>query len=214
MARSAGESSIQKGNAFRDLVASMLESAGFVAETETREKFKKVDVRWRREDLDGPLKYFVEAKDYEGTLGLTECREFVADYGGLIESADADRAWLISKGPISPDGRALVDAKRGCKAMTFAEFQRRLLGLDSYLHDLIASFDAEQIADWYVPLHAEDGADLEKVVRNWIDEADALPLAIVAGFRLLRLHRCQRKFVDRPRPTSGTIMTIPHCARS
>lgn len=182
MVRSSGESSIQKGNAFRDLVASMLESAGFVAETETREKFKKVDVRWRREDLDGPLKYFVEAKDYEGTLGLAECREFVADYGGLIESADADRAWLISKGSISPDGRALVDAKRGCKAMTFAEFQRRLLGLDSYLHDLVASFDAEQIADWYVPLHAEDGADLEKVVRNWIDEADALPLAIVAGY--------------------------------
>ncbi|WP_271669543.1 NACHT domain-containing protein [Bradyrhizobium sp. CCBAU 51627] len=182
MSRPGGQNTIEKGNAFRDLVASMLESASFIAETETRENFKKVDVRWRREDLDGPLRYFVEAKDYEGTLGLAECREFVSDYGALIESNDADRAWLISKGPISPDGRALVDAKRGCKAMTFAEFQRRLLGLDSYLHDLIASFDAEQIADWYIPLHTDDDADLERVVRKWIEEADALPIAIVAGY--------------------------------
>jgi hypothetical protein len=182
MFRPQGETTVQRGNAFRDLVASMLEGASFVAETETRENFKKVDVRWRREDLDGPLKYFVEAKDYEGTLGLAECREFVMDYGSLVESGEADRAWLVSKGPISPDGRALVDAKRGCKAMTFAEFQRRLLGLDSYLHDLIASYDAEKIADWYIPLHADDGSDLEKVVRDWIGEADALPLAIVAGY--------------------------------
>jgi hypothetical protein len=43
-------STIEKGNTFRNLVASMLEAAGFVAETETREQFKKVDVRWRRED--------------------------------------------------------------------------------------------------------------------------------------------------------------------
>lgn len=182
MSEQERESTTQKGNAFRDLVASMLEAASFVAETETREEFKKVDVRWRREDLDGPLKYVVEAKDHEGTLGLPECREFVVDYGTLIDKDDADRAWLVSKGPISPDGRALVDGKRGCKAMTFAEFQRRLLGLDSYLHDLISSYDVEKIAGWYVPLKTEDGVDLEKVVRDWIDEADALPLAIVAGY--------------------------------
>lgn len=58
----------------------MLEAAGFVAEAETREQFKKVDVRWRREDLDGPLKYAVEAKDHVGTLGMGECRDFLTDY--------------------------------------------------------------------------------------------------------------------------------------
>src|SRR5262249_2346413 len=108
---------IQKGDTFRDLVASMLEAAGFIAETETREHFKKVDVRWRREDLDGPLKYFVEAKDHAGTLGMDECREFLQDYGTLVDGGHADRAWLISKGQLSPDGRAMVDEKRGCKAM-------------------------------------------------------------------------------------------------
>lgn len=182
MCQDENKTTIEKGNAFRDLVASMLECAGFVAETETRERFKKVDVRWRREDIDGLQKYFVEAKDHAGTLGKDECSKFVAEYGTLIDSGDADRAWLVSKSQLTPDGRALIDAKRSCKAMTFAEFQRRLLGLDSYLQDLIAGYDNEKIAEWYIPLHTEDGNDLEEIVREWIEQEDALPLAIVAGY--------------------------------
>jgi Restriction endonuclease len=177
-----GKTTIERGNTFRDLVASMLEAAGFVAETETREQFKKVDVRWRREDIDGLQKYLVEAKDHAGTLSKDECGTFVTEYGGLIDSGDADRAWLVSKGQLSADGRALVDNKRGCKAMTFAEFQRRLLGLDSYLHDLIVAYDNERIAEWYIPLHDDDEKDLEKTVRAWIEQDDALPLAIVAAY--------------------------------
>jgi hypothetical protein len=111
------QTTVAKGNAFRDLVASMLDAAGFVAEPETRERFKRVDVRWRREDLDGPIKYVVEARDHAGTVALDECREFLMDYGTLLECGDADRAWFVSNGPLSPDGRALVDAKRGCKAL-------------------------------------------------------------------------------------------------
>lgn len=175
-------STVQKGDSFRDLVASMLEGAGFAAETETREQFKKVDVRWRREDIDGPLKYVVEAKDYSGTLNKDECVKFLTEYGALIDAGEADRAWLVSKGQISADGRLPIDSRKNCKAMTFAEFQRRLLGLDSYLHGLSASYDAEGIADWYVPPHTEAGDDLESLVRNWIEEKDALPLAIVAGY--------------------------------
>src|SRR5260370_9827108 len=76
----------------------------------------------------------------------------------------------------------MVDAKRGCKAMTFAEFQRRLLGLDSYLHDLIAAYDTDGIGRWYIRPHTEENNDLEEVVRVWVDEAQALPLAIVAGY--------------------------------
>ena len=99
-----------------------------------------------------------------------------------VECGDADRAWLVANGPLSPDGRALVDAKRGCKAMTFAELQRRLLGLDSYLHDLVNAYAADKIDEWYIRPETDGGADLEQVVRDWIDEPDALPLAIVAGY--------------------------------
>jgi hypothetical protein len=122
-------STVEKGGTFRDVVVSMLEAAGFAAETETREDFKKVDARWLRQEIDGLVKSYVETKDYAGILGKAECLEFLSEYGTLVENGHADRAWLVSKGPISPDGRAAIDAKRGLKALTFAEFQRRILGL-------------------------------------------------------------------------------------
>src|SRR5262249_14094351 len=102
MNSSDSKTSTAKGNAFRDLVASMLDAAGFVAEPETRERFKRVDVRWRREDLDGPIKYVVEARDRAGTVALDECREFLTEYGTLLECGDAERAWLVANGRSAP----------------------------------------------------------------------------------------------------------------
>ena len=175
-------STIDKGNAFRDLVAAMMEAAGFHPETEVRVDFKKVDVRALREDMDGPLTYLVEAKDHSGTLTMSECREFVADYGTLVRAGEADRAWLVSRGDISPDGRRMVDADRAMRAMTFAEFQRRLVGIDGYLRHMVAVHEDDGIESWYVRPHTVDGRDLEAVVRAWLIEPDALPLAVVAGY--------------------------------
>lgn len=175
-------STVEKGDSFRDTVVSMLEAAGFAAESEVREEFKKADARWWREEIDGRMTQLLETKNYDGTLGKAECAEFAAEYGGLVRSGRAHRAWLISKGPISPDGRALVDNEPGLKAMTFAEFQRRLLGVDRYTQDLVAAYDAERIGEWYVRPHAEDDRDLEMLVREWVETPDALPLAIVAGY--------------------------------
>jgi hypothetical protein len=171
-------SSISRGNAFRDTVASLLEAAGFIVETEVRENCKKIDVRCRREDVDGPVRY----ADYTGTLTLNECRDFVTDYGSLVDAKLADRAWLISRRDVSPDGRALVDAKSNLKCMTFAELQRRLMGVDGYLQDLVFRYEADRIADWHVPPHTDDALNLEEIAREWIDEPDPAPIAIVAGY--------------------------------
>lgn len=64
-------SSVEKGNAFRDLVVSMLEAAGFASESEIRKNFKKVDAIWRRDDIDGPRLHGTETKDYMATLTKT-----------------------------------------------------------------------------------------------------------------------------------------------
>ena len=173
---------IEKGDKFRDVVVSMLEAAGFVAESEIRLGPKKVDVKWRRDDIDGTVHYAIEAKDYEGNLTKEECREFGYEYSLLIENKIVQRAWLISKGPFSADGRDIVDKKEGLKALTFAEFQRRLLLLDKYLHSLVAKCEAEQIEDWYQPLYTVDNRPLESLIDEWIDEPEALPLAIIAGY--------------------------------
>ena len=175
-------STVGKGNSFRDTVGAMLAAAGFDPESEVRAEWKKADIRWNRQDIDGPVRYFVEAKDYERNLTKPDCQEFVADYSPLIQKRYADRAWLISNSEISPDGRALIEADPNLRCMTFTEFQRRLLGIDAYLQNLMAEYDNDHISEWYVPLFTDDEKDLESFVRDWIAEPQALPLAIVAGY--------------------------------
>lgn len=175
-------STVEKGNAFRDLVVSMLEAAGFASESEIRKNFKKVDAIWRRDDIDGPRLYGIETKDYKATLTKDECIKFAYEYGALVDDGTLDSAWLVSKGEISPDGRAAVDAKRGLKAFTYAEFQRRLLGLDNYLRDLLGRYDNSRVADWYVQLHTDEDVPLEEVVRTWLAVEDLPPMAIIAGY--------------------------------
>ncbi|CUX66060.1 conserved hypothetical protein [Agrobacterium tumefaciens str. Kerr 14] len=175
-------STVEKGNAFRDLVVSMLEAAGFACESEIRQNFKKVDAIWRRDDIDGSRLYGIETKDYKSALSKDECVKFAYEYGTLVDAGNLDSAWLVSRGEISPDGRAAIDAKRGLKAFTFAEFQRRLLGLDNYLRDLLGRYDNSRVADWYVHLHTDENLPLDEVVRNWLAADDLPPMAIIAGY--------------------------------
>ena len=133
-------STVQIGNDFRDHVCQLLAAAGFHDITaETREGFKKADAStmWTQSTIVGQLRFLVEAKDYSGSLPKQECINFVTEYGTLIENGIADHAWLICKGPITPDGRALIDAKRNLKCFTYAELQRHLFQVDGYLLDLV-----------------------------------------------------------------------------
>lgn len=178
-------STTQKGDAFRDLVASHLAAAGMHAAAEVLAGFKKADVRatWTRNDLDGPVTYLVEAKDYAGTLPVAECAEFAAQYGELIRQGHADRAWLVSRGPVSPAGRTAIEGNRALRCFTLQELQRTLFGLDDYLRDLIASYRDEGTAAYYVAPHTEEGDDLEALVAHWLEEPGAPPpLALVSGY--------------------------------
>jgi hypothetical protein len=170
------------GDTFRDFVGSMLAAAGFKPSNEIRVNHKKVDLVWERYGIDGRTRYLVECKNYTKTLGLDECREFKEDYRDLIANGEADYAWLISKGDISPDGRASVEAVRGLKCFTFAEFQRRLYGADAYLNKLISSYEASGIDKWYVEIFDKENKSLEKIVRDWLVENGAPPLAFIAGY--------------------------------
>ena len=176
-------STVEKGNAFRDHVAGMLAAAGFRVETEVRRDFKKVDIVAVRQNLGEPETYLIETKNYNGNIVKEDANDFIANYGTLIENRAADRAWFISMSDISPDARALINAKRSCKAMTYKEFQRIILGVEPYLHDLVSSYQRDKIAEWYVrPRTESDGTDLEGTVRQWLAEPTTEPLAIVSGY--------------------------------
>lgn len=181
---SAACSSTERGNDFRDVVVSHLAAAGFACQSEVRAGFKKADgaALWTRDTLDGPTRYLIETKDYGRTLGLDECTAFNTQYGELVRRGEADRAWLISRDAISPDGRALIDGTRGLRCFTFEEFQRTIMNVDGYLRDLIAIYEQREIERFYVPPHTEEDAPLEAIVRAWIEEPRPEPLAVISGY--------------------------------
>src|SRR5713101_765478 len=127
-------STTAKGNAFRDEVAGLLSAAGFNAVTETRSGFKKIDVRgrWEKWLFGQRLTIAVEAKDYDKALPLSECTSFVTHYGTLVREGLVDRAWLVSRGPLTPDGRLLIETSQpaGLACYTFEELQRAIFNVD------------------------------------------------------------------------------------
>ncbi len=176
--------STEKGNAFRDVVAKVLQAAGFRAKTEVKINYKNVDIEgiWERDVFGDPARYAIETKDYAGNLPLGQCSQFANDYGPLVNSGDIDHAWLVSRGGFTPDSRNAAQAGRKLKAFTFAEFQRRLLLIDEYLHDLVRSYDESQLDNYYIAPEAVEGADLKSVVFDWLQEDGAPPLFVLAPY--------------------------------
>ena len=144
-----------KGDAFRDTVAELLRAAGFgPVETEQKMKFKKANISaiWRRQTIDGPVTYAIEAKNHARTISLKECSLFVAQYGELVRAGAIDRARLVSKGPVSAERQKKIRRAlgRNLDCLTCSELQRRLLVLDSYLADLATQFRDGGINSYYV----------------------------------------------------------------
>ncbi len=179
-------STIEKGNSFRAVVDEILVAAGFLSQKEIRVNFKKVDVitLWLRDLIDGPTTFLIEAKDFEGTLPPSEVSDFITEYSPLVSGAhkQADRAWLVSKGPISPDRRANVEAYPNLRCFTFEEFQRQIFQLDGYLRDLIAQYENSGTDEYYIKPHSIDDRDLEFTVREWLDSTNSQPMAIISGY--------------------------------
>ena len=181
----ATKSTVAKGNEFRDLVCRLLVAAGFHAVTsEVRVGSKKVDATadWLYDSMGGLQRFIIEAKDFEGSLPRSECIAFIAEYGSKIENGLADCAWLISRGPVSPDQRALINEHRGLSCFTYAEFQRRLIRVDGYLMDLMEEYERHQIEAYYVRPHTEEGEDLELRISDWMSEANAPPMVIMGSY--------------------------------
>jgi len=180
-------SSTTRGNEFRDEVARLLKAAGFTnLEVESKIKFKRVDIStiWKRSSLDGPLRYAVETKSYTKSVPLSECSAFASQYGELVSKGVVDRAWLISNGPISAEGRNLIRGKlaRNLDCMTFSDLQAKLLPLDGYISDLESTYDAEGIAHYYIPTRTSDNLDLCRSILDWLSDSGTEPLAILGSY--------------------------------
>lgn len=178
----SGKSTTAKGDAFRDTLERVLSAAGFQTVPETKLGHKNIDVSavWTRDSLVGEQRFAFEAKDYAGTLPGEECSKFASDHLPYLQNSAIDHTWLVSRGPISPGGRAVADTHPRLRIMTFTELQRQLLGIDSYLADLVEEHKASQLDRFYIRPETSAGEDLESFVQGWL-RSDRAPPTFVLG---------------------------------
>lgn len=178
-------STTEKGNAFRNHVARVVAAAGWEVESvEVRAAHIKADaLTWTSMNGLGSIdRLLIEAKDYDGVLPKDPCTKFIADYGGLVSKGEYGAAWLVSKGPISPDAKAMVESHRGLQAIDFATLQRRLFNIDQLIEGAISEYRMEGIDDWFIEPHLTNGQPLQARVGVWLQEAGARPLSIIGPY--------------------------------
>ena len=176
---------VARGNTFRDAVSSLLEAAGYHVKNETRIHHKKVDIQsWIKLSIDGPVQYAIEAKDYSHALNMANATEFKTQYGAFLEDGSVDRAWLVSKGSITPDARKLIDGAhhKTMRCFTFAELQREIFNISTYLTAIQNEYASSDVEKYYIPPKINSSDDLLEYVSRWIDDLSAPPLALVGGY--------------------------------
>lgn len=180
-------STVEKGNTFREHVARVFSAAGWEVEaTEYRAGHIKADALcWNVTNSFGSTsRLLVEAKDYNGTLSKDECHKFINNYLPHV-GRGTDKygeAWLVSKGPIAPDAREMVNSNLGLYAMDFVTLQRRLFNVDRLIELAVNEYRREDIDGCFIPPHLVNGNSLRERVINWLEEARAKPLAIIGAY--------------------------------
>ena len=180
----ASQSTTQRGDAFRDTVGRMLRASGMEFEAEVRRDHTKVDgVTWlQRVPLGDTRRIFVETKDYKSSVDQATCAEFAGKYRPEVDRGEYTEAWLVSKGPITPDGRKLLEAHKGLRWLTFEKLQRGLMNMDSYMLALRKEYEEAGVEDYYVEPRLQDGTLLDERVRAWLaDPASATQQFAIVG---------------------------------
>jgi hypothetical protein len=176
-------STIARGDRFRDAIVRLLEAAGMKCLAEVRDDFKKVDIVATLDSpVDGLTTILIETKDFEGNVPKGTCIEFAHEYGALINQRRSHRAWIISRGPLSPDGRAFIESHERLKCLTLDELHRSIFNINGYLDQLVLSYSRSRIQEFYVPPRTAAGEDLNQLVKDWLQDDGADPIAIMGGY--------------------------------
>ncbi|MFM0390176.1 hypothetical protein, partial [Paraburkholderia dipogonis] len=141
---------IDRGDRFRDSVASILKTKYPDVVTEVRKGSKKVDIVFTRYEFGRRMTFGVECKDYSRPLTKEHLLEIYADYGPLVESKLLDHVIVVASRDIAADPRAYVDSVRWLSFQTDRQLEADLLGLRDYIEILAELFNEAELGSYYV----------------------------------------------------------------
>lgn len=177
-------STVQKGNDYRDAIARILVAASYSnVEVEKRlGGYKKVDVYYEKYEYGSVVRYAIEAKNYEKPLTKAYIASHIfTEYSVLLKNNEVDKVIIIAPHEVSPDTREYIKSC-GFWFMTLERFRSYIMNFIAYLEGLCTGYKEGGLDKYYMPLFYGDNKRLEERLMSWLDEEDAKPVAILAGY--------------------------------
>jgi hypothetical protein len=179
-------SSLDRGDAFRDLLATLLRSRYDAVRTEVQLTAKKADILFSISL--GPrraLRVAAECKDYARALTRDDTRDIIADYEASKRLNEFDDLWIITRKTPAPGSIQYASAFPHVQVLSFQELEQNIIDFSSMLRSLISDYEADVLSKYYIRPRYEtdsDPAPLDARVEAWLARPVGRPIAIWAGY--------------------------------
>jgi len=167
---------------FEYSVGRLLTLGGYDVRGETLIGHKKVDLYVEERRLGTTRRIAVECKLYVTPLGQGHLTAIYADYLPLIKDNKIDEILLVTEKGIGAGAQAMCLEIRELRHLTYSELECVIMDFSTYLSGLLDDYEQSGLADYYVPLHTDTGADLEAAIFRWISRPDCTPMAVLGSY--------------------------------
>lgn len=176
------ESSIEKGDAFRDAVAALLSTKYENVRTEVLLVHKKVDVVFAEHSFGADATTVVEAKCYSSPLKTADLEKIITSYQPLINERAADYLLIVAPEEIGALPKTYLDSWRWARFRTFQQLEEEILGIRNVILSQESLFEEDGLSHYYQETRFGDGQNLYEYIREWINEPSSPPIAILGGY--------------------------------
>lgn len=186
------------GDSLRDLAANLLTTRFGRVIVEHRVDGKKVDIFFIDNNRFGkPLRYYVEAKDYNKPLGRSDVVSIWSDYSGILRRNEPSYLLVITKNGLTPDAQAYISEMPSLLHQTIWELENETLGLQEYVRNLSDFFSRDGLSNYYIDARGREAtytkdtenridgsSDINLVTffDEWIGNPESQPIAVLGGY--------------------------------
>lgn len=178
-------SSVKKGNDFRDAVAAFLRTRYEDVMVEKEICGKVIDIIYKERHFTKYRTIGVECKNYGTALTATEfTNNIYFHYKESLELRELDDVLIVGTRNLGEAAYKRIYSSRGFSYVTYEELEESLIDLRVYISGLSELFRADGLQSYYVETRFDgsDGHSALEEIRQWIEQSNTLPLAILGGY--------------------------------
>lgn len=177
-------STVARGNAFRDHIATLLRTEHDDVATEQYIDGTAVDITFSEIRYGKRHRYAAECKNYGGPLKKNDIAKDIAPvYEPLLRAGKIDQVMIVGQFPLGVDAQSWIDANPRFVHVTEQQLIEMLLGLGDYVGAMAVQPAVREGAYIEARFDGHTGPAID-LVHQWIDDGSGAGagLAVLAGY--------------------------------